>query len=67
MTPARSHGPGEAEDPVNASIEKFPIWVDDSILEDLHHRLARTRLPDQIDGTGWEYGIPADYLAELVA
>ena len=29
-------------------------------------RLERTRFPDQIDGTGWEYGIPIDYLRELV-
>ena len=25
-----------------------------------------TRLPDQIEDTGWEYGIPIDYLRELV-
>ena len=25
-----------------------------------------TRFPDQIDDTGWEYGIPVDYLRELV-
>ena len=40
--------------------------VDDAVLDDLRSRLARTRLPDQIDGTGWEYGIPIDYLRELV-
>ena len=44
-------------------IEPFRIHVDDAVLDDLHDRLARTRLPDQIDGTGWEYGIPLDYLA----
>jgi pimeloyl-ACP methyl ester carboxylesterase len=27
---------------------------------------VRTRFPDQIEGTGWEYGIPTDYLRELV-
>ena len=27
---------------------------------------AQTRFPDQIDDTGWEYGIPVDYLRELV-
>jgi pimeloyl-ACP methyl ester carboxylesterase len=48
-------------------IERFRVGVDDSVLADLHSRLARTRLPDQIDGTGWEYGIPVDYLRELVA
>jgi pimeloyl-ACP methyl ester carboxylesterase len=47
-------------------IDAFRIHVDDEVLEDLRDRLGRTRLPDQIDGTGWEYGIPARYLADLV-
>jgi epoxide hydrolase len=47
-------------------IESFQIRVDDSVLDDLRDRLARTRIPDQIEGTGWEYGIPYDYLRELV-
>ena len=51
---------------MNTSIEPFEIHVDDSVLDDLRDRLARTRIPDQIDGTGWEYGIPVDYLRELV-
>ena len=29
-------------------------------------RLARHAFPDQIADTGWEYGIPVDYLRELV-
>jgi microsomal epoxide hydrolase len=48
-------------------IEPFEIRVDDMVLEDLHDRLVRVRLPDQIEGTGWEYGIPTDYLADLIA
>jgi len=47
-------------------IERFHVRVDDSTLEDLRLRLARTRFPDQIAGTGWEYGTPIDYLRELV-
>ena len=47
--------------------ERFQIRVDDAVLDDLRGRLARTRFPDQIEGTGWEYGIPFDYLRELVA
>jgi microsomal epoxide hydrolase len=47
-------------------IDRFDVHVEDAILEDLHDRLARTRLPDQIQGTSWEYGIPIDYLRELV-
>ena len=47
-------------------IEPFQIHVDDSVLDDLRDRLERTRLPDQIEGTGWEYGMPMSYLRELV-
>jgi epoxide hydrolase len=47
-------------------VERFQIHVDDSTLDDLRHRLALTRFPDQIEGTGWEYGTPIDYLRELV-
>ena len=47
-------------------IERFEIRIDGSVLDDLRNRLALTRLPDQIDGTGWEYGIPEDYLRDLV-
>jgi microsomal epoxide hydrolase len=48
------------------SIEPFEIRIDDAVLDDLNDRLARTRLPDQIDGTDWEYGIPVDYVRDLV-
>ncbi len=51
---------------MSTSIEAFHVRVDDAVLQDLRHRLERTRLPDQIEGTGWEYGIPIDYLRELV-
>ncbi len=47
-------------------IESFRIHVEDRVLDDLRDRLARTRFPDQIADTGWEYGIPVDYLRELV-
>ena len=48
------------------TIEPFTIHVEDAVLDDLDARLARTRFPDQIVGTGWEYGTPVDYLRELV-
>jgi microsomal epoxide hydrolase len=47
-------------------IEPFTIRVDDAVLDDLRGRLATPRLPDQIDGTGWEYGTPAAYIGDLV-
>jgi pimeloyl-ACP methyl ester carboxylesterase len=48
------------------AIEPFDIHVEDALLDDLQDRLERTRFPDQIEGTGWDYGIPIDYLRELV-
>ncbi len=51
---------------MSESIEPFEVRVDDSILGDLRHRLALARFPDQIEDTGWDYGIPVDYLRELV-
>ena len=47
-------------------METFRVQVDDSVLEDLRDRLARTRFPDQLDGAGWDAGMPTDYLRELV-
>ena len=52
---------------MSEAIEGFQLRVGDPVLEDLGSRLAQTRFPDQIDGTGWEYGIPVDYLRELAA
>src|SRR5262245_17770983 len=47
-------------------IDSFRIAVEDAVLRDLNERLARTRWPDQIEGSGWEYGVPLDYMTQLV-
>ena len=46
--------------------ERFRVDVDDAVLDDLRDRLARTRFPDPIPGTGWEYGTPIDEVRDLV-
>ena len=46
-------------------IEPFEIHVDDAVLDDLRDRLARTRFAPDLDGAGWEYGVPPGYLREL--
>jgi epoxide hydrolase len=51
---------------VTSDITPFRIDVPDADLADLRERLARTRFPDQLPGTGWERGVPLDYLTELV-
>lgn len=48
-------------------MERFTIRVEDEVLADLKRRLAATRFPDQIPGTGWRYGTDLDYMKELVA
>jgi hypothetical protein len=49
------------------AIEPFEIDVPDRMLEDLKHRLAATRFPQQIEGTGWDYGADLATIRELVA
>jgi pimeloyl-ACP methyl ester carboxylesterase len=46
--------------------EPFTVAVPDAVLVDLGERLARTRWPDQLPGTGWDYGADTAYLRELV-
>jgi hypothetical protein len=47
------------------AIRPYKIEVPDAVLADLRERLARTRWPDQIPGTGWEYGTELAYLKQL--
>jgi len=47
--------------------QPFRIDVSDAVLADLRERLARTRIPDQIEGASWDYGTERSYLTELVA
>ena len=48
-------------------VERFSVDVAAGVLRDLDDRLARTRWPDQLPGTGWSYGTDTAYLRELVA
>ncbi|MGH8013382.1 MAG: epoxide hydrolase family protein [Candidatus Binataceae bacterium] len=47
-------------------IESFKINVANEVLEDLKLRLERTRFPDEIPNSGWEYGSNLAYMRELV-
>ncbi|MEV7689858.1 epoxide hydrolase family protein [Streptomyces bungoensis] len=48
------------------SIRPFTLTVPQSNLDDLFERLDRARWPAELPGTGWDYGVPAGYLRELV-
>ncbi|MCH9038329.1 MAG: epoxide hydrolase [Chloroflexi bacterium] len=47
------------------AVESFRISVPDSVLEDLRRRIAATRWPDEIPGTGWDYGANMAYMKDL--
>jgi len=49
------------------SVAPFRIQVPEEVLADLRERIARTRWPDEIEGSGWDYGTNLDYLKELLA
>ena len=53
-------------DPV-VVIRAFCIAIPEPTLDDLRERIARTRWPDAISGSGWDYGTNLDYLRELLA
>src|SRR5262245_35085180 len=57
----------EEKKPDADAIKPFKIALDDAVLRDLKERLARTRFPDTIEGSGWDYGIDHAYMNELVA
>jgi len=48
-------------------VEPFAVDVPDEVLDDLHERLARTRVPNQVDGAGWSQGTELGYLQDLLA
>ena len=47
-------------------VQPFNVQVPEATLEDLRERLARTRWPDDIPGSGWDYGSNLAYIKELV-
>jgi len=42
-----------------------PIDVSDEVLDDLRERLSRTRWPEQVEGSGWDYGVDIAYIRDL--
>ncbi len=48
------------------SIHPFRIEVPEETLDDLKRRLAQTRFPDQIAGSGWDYGAELETVRNLV-
>ena len=63
MMPLTSYAQGWS---ARAQPERFSIHVPDAVLIDLHDRLTHTRWPDQLPGTGWDYGADTAYLRQLI-
>ena len=47
-------------------VQPYRIHIEDAVLDDLKDRLARTRWPDEIPGSDWDYGSNLAYVKELV-
>jgi pimeloyl-ACP methyl ester carboxylesterase len=47
------------------NVQPFKIQVPQATLDDLQERLARVRWPDEIPGSGWDYGANLAYMKEL--
>jgi hypothetical protein len=50
-----------------AAITPFTIHVPDAALQDLKARLRNARYPQELTGSGWDYGTDLAYLKSLVA
>lgn len=48
------------------AINPFRVDVPQATLDDLRERLGKTRFPDQIPGTGWDYGADLATVRDLV-
>ncbi|HEX2682067.1 MAG TPA: epoxide hydrolase [Candidatus Dormibacteraeota bacterium] len=46
-------------------VKPFRIDVPQADLDDLQRRIATTRWPDELPGTGWSYGVPVGYVKAL--
>jgi len=47
-------------------IKPFSVNIAQQVLDDLKLRLDLTRWPDEIEGSGWNYGTDLSYMKELV-
>lgn len=53
--------------PQQPAVQPFSIEIPEATLRDLRERLARTRWPDEVRDSGWDYGTNLAYLKNLVA
>jgi microsomal epoxide hydrolase len=54
-------------EPTPGQPRAYRLHVGDDVLDDLRERLARTRWPDEIPGSGWRYGADLAFVRRLTA
>ena len=59
--------PAGAQPVDTAPVRPFTIQVPEPVLADLRERLARSRLPEPLQGAGWTHGTDLGYLERLLA
>jgi epoxide hydrolase len=47
-------------------VQPYRVEIPQTELDDLDTRLERVRWPDELDGVDWTYGVPLEYVRELV-
>jgi epoxide hydrolase len=52
--------------PAATELRPYRVDIPQADLDDLAARLSSTRFPDELSGVGWSYGVPLDYVRELV-
>ena len=60
-----THSGPDRDNSTTAEIRPFRIEIPQADLDDLRQRLARTGFPGEIQGVGWDRGVPLGYLKGL--
>jgi Epoxide hydrolase N terminus len=47
------------------TVQRFELPYSEAAVEDLRYRLERTRWPDEIPGSRWDYGVSLDSMKEI--
>ena len=47
-------------------VQPYRVDIPNDVIDDMRARLARTRWPDEIPGSSWDYGSNLEYVKELV-
>src|SRR5262249_1943821 len=67
VTSAACLAPSAAKERVlgKLDLKQFRIAIPDADVDDLKARLARTRWPDTIPGSGWDYGVDLAWARDM--